>query len=128
MGSLGPSTSASPAETSCPSATSRWARDATRVESSVPSSATTVMRRPVSSSSTRTTPEWWASTAAPFGVRASKSSTTRGKPCVMSSPTTPPVWNVRMVSCVPGSPMDWAAMTPTASPSSIIEPVASDSP
>ena len=34
----------------------------------------------------------------------------------MSSPTTPPVWKVRMVSCVPGSPMDWAAMTPTASP------------
>ena len=28
----------------------------------------------------------------------------------------PPMWNVRMVSCVPGSPMDCAAMTPTASP------------
>ncbi len=28
----------------------------------------------------------------------------------------PPMWNVRMVSCVPGSPIDWAAMTPTASP------------
>ena len=41
----------------------------------------------------------------------------------MSSPTTPPVWNVRMVSCVPGSPIDWAAMTPTASPSSILLPV-----
>ena len=27
-----------------------------------------------------------------------------------------PVWNVRMVSWVPGSPMDWAAMMPTASP------------
>jgi hypothetical protein len=26
------------------------------------------------------------------------------------------MWNVRMVSCVPGSPIDWAAMTPTASP------------
>ena len=86
------------------------------------------MRRPVSSSSIRTTPEWCASTAAPFGVRASKSSTTRGRPWVMSSPTTPPVWNVRMVSWVPGSPIDWAAMTPTASPSSIIDPVASDSP
>ncbi len=24
-------------------------------------------------------------------------------------PATPPVWNVRMVSCVPGSPMDCAA-------------------
>ena len=34
----------------------------------------------------------------------------------MSSPATPPVWNVRMVSWVPGSPMDWAAMMPTAVP------------
>ena len=30
----------------------------------------------------------------------------------------PPMWNVRIVSCVPGSPIDCAAMTPTASPSS----------
>ena len=30
--------------------------------------------------------------------------------------TAPPMWKVRMVSCVPGSPIDWAAMTPTASP------------
>ena len=28
----------------------------------------------------------------------------------------PPIWNVLMVSCVPGWPMDWAAMMPTASP------------
>jgi hypothetical protein len=28
----------------------------------------------------------------------------------------PPMWNVRIVSCVPGSPIDWAAITPTASP------------
>jgi hypothetical protein len=28
----------------------------------------------------------------------------------------PPIWKVRMVSWVPGSPMDCAAMTPTASP------------
>ena len=28
----------------------------------------------------------------------------------------PPMWNVRMVSCVPGSPIDCAAITPTASP------------
>ena len=28
----------------------------------------------------------------------------------------PPMWNVRIVSCVPGSPIDWAAMMPTASP------------
>ena len=28
----------------------------------------------------------------------------------------PPTWKVRIVSCVPGSPMDWAAITPMASP------------
>src|SRR5215207_1454586 len=28
----------------------------------------------------------------------------------------PPMWKVRIVNCVPGSPIDWAAMTPTASP------------
>ena len=36
---------------------------------------------------------------------------------------TPPVWNVRIVSCVPGSPTDWAAMMPTAMPSSTSVPV-----
>ena len=41
----------------------------------------------------------------------------------MSFPATPPVWNVRMVSCVAGSPIDWAAMTPTAVPSSTSDPV-----
>src|SRR5215469_3521192 len=57
-----------------------------------------------------------------FGLRASKISTMRGRPCVMSWPATPPVWNVRMVSCVPGSPIDWAAMMPTASPMSTVGP------
>ena len=28
----------------------------------------------------------------------------------------PPMWKVRIVSWVPGSPIDWAAMMPTASP------------
>ena len=60
--------------------------------------------------------------AAPFGLRASKISTTRGRPCVMSAPATPPVWNVRIVSCVPGSPIDCAAMMPTASPISHSSP------
>ncbi len=36
----------------------------------------------------------------------------------------PPMWNVRMVSCVPGSPIDWAEMIPTASPRSTNRPVA----
>ncbi len=31
-------------------------------------------------------------------------------------PATPPTWNVRRVNCVPGSPIDWAAMIPTESP------------
>src|SRR4030095_6856836 len=35
----------------------------------------------------------------------------------------PPMWTVRMVSCVPGSPIDCAAMMPTASPSSASRPV-----
>ena len=66
---------------------------------------------------------------APLGVRASKSSCTRGRPCVMSSAEAePPVWKVRIVSCVPGSPIDWAAMMPTASPMSTSFPVASERP
>ena len=44
----------------------------------------------------------------------------------MSAPATPPVWNVRIVSCVPGSPIDCAAMMPTASPISHISPVAEE--
>ena len=65
-----------------------------------------------------------------FGVRASNSSTTRGRPPAMSpcAPAMPPVWNVRMVSWVPGSPMDWAAITPTASPTSMARPVAREMP
>ena len=35
----------------------------------------------------------------------------------------PPMWNVRIVSCVPGSPMDCAAMMPTAVPISTWRPV-----
>ena len=76
----------------------------------------------------RTTPLVLASTALPLGERASNSSTTRGRPPAMSRPAMPPVWNVRIVSWVPGSPIDWAAITPTASAGSIIRPVASDSP
>jgi hypothetical protein len=40
----------------------------------------------------------------------------------------PPVWKVRIVSWVPGSPIDWAAMMPTASPMSTSLPVASERP
>ena len=36
--------------------------------------------------------------ASALGLTGSKSSTTRGRPWVMSSPGTPPVWKVRMVS------------------------------
>ena len=46
----------------------------------------------------------------------------------MSAPATPPVWNVRMVSCVPGSPIDCAATMPTASPICAVAPVASARP
>ncbi len=46
----------------------------------------------------------------------------------MSAPAIPPVWNVRMVSWVPGSPIDWAAMIPTASPIWASLPVAIERP
>ncbi len=36
----------------------------------------------------------------------------------------PPMWNVRSVSCVPGSPIDCAARMPTASPMSTMSMVA----
>jgi hypothetical protein len=36
----------------------------------------------------------------------------------------PPMWKVRIVNCVPGSPIDWAAMIPTAVPISTIALVA----
>ena len=71
-----------------------------------------------------TIPSMWLISALPLGIRASNSSSTRGRPAVMSRPATPPVWNVRIVSCVPGSPIDWAAMMPTASPDPTISPVA----
>ena len=34
----------------------------------------------------------------------------------VADPATPPTWKVRRVNWVPGSPMDCAAMIPTASP------------
>ena len=87
---------------------------------------TTVRDRSVSS--TLITPATVAIFARPFGLRASNSSTMRGRPCVMSAPATPPVWNVRMVSCVPGSPIDCAAMMPTASPIMAVTPEAIERP
>jgi len=36
--------------------------------------------------------------------------------CSVRTWPTPPMWKVRIVSWVPGSPIDWAAITPTASP------------
>ena len=44
-------------------------------------------------------------------------------PCAM-----PPMWKVRIVSCVPGSPIDWAAMMPTASPGFTLVPRARSRP
>ena len=76
---------------------------------------------------TSTTPSISERIACPLGTRASKISSTRGRPDVMSWPATPPVWNVRIVSCVPGSPMDWAAMMPIAALSTS-RPVASERP
>ena len=67
---------------------------------------------PVSARMIDTLPSMWLISALPLGTRASNSSSTRGRPAVMSRPATPPVWKVRIVSWVPGSPMDWAAMMP----------------
>ena len=60
-----------------------------------------------------------------FGVLASNTSSTLGRPWVISSSeATPPEWNVLIVNWVPGSPIDWAAIIPTASPVSTKLPVA----
>jgi len=40
----------------------------------------------------------------------------RGTPCVMFIEATPAKWNVFSVICVPGSPIDWAQIAPTAVP------------
>ena len=48
--------------------------------------------------------------------------------CSDTRDAVPPMWNVRIVSCVPGSPIDCAAMTPTAWPSSTSLPVARSRP
>jgi hypothetical protein len=42
--------------------------------------------------------------------------------CAADRDAAPPTWKVRIVSWVPGSPIDWAAMTPTASPALTSEP------
>ena len=104
--------------------TSRRVRRGNAYACSSPAASVIVTLSPLSVSSTATVPSTVASSAWPFGLRASNSSTTRGRPCVMSAPATPPVWNVRRVSCVPGSPIDWAAMMPTASPMATSLPVA----
>ena len=106
------------------------ARNDTWYSTMSPVSSVTRMRRTCfsSSSSIATSPESSVIWAMPLGLRASKSSTTRGSPCVMSSPAIPPVWKVRIVSWVPGSPIDCAAMMPTASPMSTSRPLASERP
>ena len=48
--------------------------------------------------------------------------------CSETRDAVPPMWKVRIVSWVPGSPIDCAAMTPTACPSSTILPVARSRP
>ena len=48
--------------------------------------------------------------------------------CSARREAAPPMWNVRIVSCVPGSPIDWAAMTPTASPMFTFRPRARSRP
>ena len=85
---------------------------------------TYTLNLPDDSSILDTTPSISDIVAFPFGILASNNSSTRGRPCVISAPATPPEWNVLMVNCVPGSPIDWAPIVPTASPTSTILPVA----
>ena len=42
--------------------------------------------------------------------------------CSLTLDAVPPTWKVRIVNCVPGSPMDCAAITPQVSPSSTMRP------
>ena len=42
--------------------------------------------------------------------------------CTAVRDAAPPMWKVRIVSCVPGSPIDCAAITPIASPTFTGEP------
>ena len=44
----------------------------------------------------------------------------RGTPCVILMPATPAKWKVFRVICVPGSPIDCAAIAPTADPGSTL--------
>ena len=77
---------------------------------------------PLSVSTTSiTSPPVLLTTAGFLGILRSKTSSTLGRPAVISPPTeaVPPVWNVLIVSCVPGSPIACAAIVPTVSPRSI---------
>ena len=123
-----PSLSCVPASILAPASTNRRVRRGNVWRYSSPASSVMTTVSDFSVSSTPTFPPTSAILASPLGLRASNSSTTRGRPCVMSAPATPPVWNVRMVSCVPGSPIDWAAMMPTASPIWASLPEASERP
>src|ERR1700754_2965871 len=116
-GSGVPTVSMSPTSMWSPSATSRRDRlDTGYSRTSEPSSGVTMTLRVLSVSSISTRPAASEIGERPLGMRASKISWTRGRPCVMSSAeATPPVWKVRIVSWVPGSPIDCAAMMPTAS-------------
>jgi len=98
--------------------------------SSVPSSPTIVITRPLpSSSAIRTTPAVRASVALPLGRPSFEElDDARQTAGDVRYRRYLRCGNVRMVSCVPGSPIDCAAMTPTASPSSIVLPVASERP
>jgi len=77
------------------------------------SSPTMVTLRSRPMSSTRTEPENSATAAAPLGCALRELPHARQTVSDVALGHTPE-WKVRMVSWVPGSPMDWAAITPTA--------------
>ena len=84
-GTATPPRAASPASTLSPCLTSRRARGWSLYACSSPLASVIVTRISLSVSSIATLPSTSAISAMPFGLRASNSSTTRGRPWVMSS-------------------------------------------
>ena len=73
---------------------------------------------------------WPSELSTTFLLRICKTPSTEASTLDCSPPpwAAPPMWKVRMVSCVPGSPIDCAAMTPTASPMLTLVPRARSRP
>ena len=94
-----------PASIHCPSETSKSSPFGTSKLSVYSLVFLTITLRSSPSSVISTSPSISDMNACPLGDLTSNSSSTLGRPLVISTPATPPVWKVLMVSCVPGSPI-----------------------